>query len=138
MQNQKTLPGDQSVLEFLHSVENEQRRNDSLTLLNIMQEVTGEDPKLWGGSMIGFGTYNYTYESGHSGISFISGFAPRKQQLVVYIMSGFEKYDLLMEKLGKYKTGKSCLYLKTLSDVDEEVLRELIAESVAYMKKRWP
>lgn len=138
MQNQKTLPGDQSVLEFLHSVENEQRRNDSLTLLNIMQEVTGENPKLWGGSMVGFGTYSYTYESGHSGISFISGFSPRKQQLVVYIMSGFEKYDLLMEKLGKYKTGKSCLYLKTLSDVDEEVLRELIAESVAYMKKRWP
>lgn len=129
----KTKINDSSVKEFLDSVEGESKRNDSYQVLEIMKEITGEEPRMWGISIVGFGSYHYKYESGREGDWFVAGFSPRKQAITLYIMSGFSKYDELMSKLGKYKTGKSCLYIKKLSDVDEEVLRKLITTSVNYV-----
>ncbi|MBC8329874.1 MAG: DUF1801 domain-containing protein [Planctomycetes bacterium] len=128
----KTKQHDGDVEAFLDAVEPEQRRRDSRAVCRIMQEVTGEPPKMWGPSIVGFGSYHYVYASGREGDWMLSGFSPRKQALTLYIMSGFTRYDELMAKLGKYKTGKACLYLKKLEDVDEKVLRELIRLSVAH------
>ncbi|MCA9925164.1 MAG: DUF1801 domain-containing protein, partial [Anaerolineales bacterium] len=131
----KTQLNDGNVAAFLNSVENEKKRADSIAILNLMQEVTGEEPKMWGSSIVGFGSYHYKYESGREGDWFTVGFSPRKQSLTLYIMSGFAQYDLLMGKLGKHKTGKSCLYIKKMEDVDQNILRELIRQSVKHIKK---
>ncbi len=133
----KTQKTDQDVREFLDTVEHDQRREDSFRILGIMEELTGMQPKMWGNSIIGFGDYHYKYESGREGDFFKVGFSPRKTSLTLYIMPGFERYPELMEKLGKYKTGRSCLYVKKLTDVDEGVLKELIVESVAYMTEKY-
>jgi hypothetical protein len=133
----KTQKNDASVMDFLQSVENEQRRSDSLRLLRIMQSVTGEEPVMWGPSIVGFGSYHYRYESGREADWMLTGFSPRKQALTAYIMAGFDRYDELMAKLGTYTTGKSCLYLKKLDDVDESVLRELIDASCAHMQTKY-
>ena len=133
----KTKETEASVTDFLNSVENEQRRNDSFVVLKIIKEITGEEPKMWGPSIVGFDTYHYKYESGREGDFMITGFSPRKTALTLYIMPGFERFDELMQKLGKYKTGKSCLYVKKLSDVDEGILRELVSESVKYMRNKY-
>jgi len=104
-----------------------------------MEKITGEPAKMWGPSIIGFGTYHYKYATGREGDFLTTGFSPRKPELTLYIMSGFSKYDELMNKLGKYKTGKSCLYVKKLEDLNLEVLTELIETSVDYIKnKKWP
>jgi hypothetical protein len=129
----KTQPNQGSVVDFLNSVENEKRRADSFTILEIMQEVTGEEALMWGDSIVGFGTYRYKYASGRKGEWFLIGFAPRKQNLTLYIMSGFENYDQLLGQLGKHKTGKSCLYINKLEDINLDVLRELVKESVNHM-----
>jgi hypothetical protein len=129
----KTKLNDGSVAEFLKGVENEGKRQDSFKILDMMKDVTGEEPKMWGDSIIGFGSYHYTYASGRQGDWFLVGFSPRKQNLTLYIMSGFEEYDDLLEKLGKYSTGKSCLYIKKTEDVDFGVLRELVEKSAAHM-----
>jgi hypothetical protein len=131
----KTKQNDQSVEAFLNSVTDEKKRQDSLTILNLMEEVTGAEPKMWGASIVGFGNYHYTYASGREGDWFLAGFSPRKQNLTLYIMAGFEQYDSLMNKLGKYKTGKSCLYIKKIEDIDLETLRELVRQSVDHMVK---
>jgi hypothetical protein len=132
----KTKQTEASVSAFLDAVENEQRRADCRVVLDLMRAVTGEEPKLWGPSIVGFGSYHYKYASGREGDWFVTGFSPRKQDLTLYIMAGFDRYDELMAKLGKYKTGKSCLYLKRLSDVDLGVLRELVTASVEAMRSR--
>jgi hypothetical protein len=113
-------------------------RRDARAVAKLMQDVTGEKPVMWGASMVGFGRYHYRYASGREGDWFLTGFAPRKKELTLYIMAGFERYDALMARLGKFKTGKSCLYVKRLSDIDPDVLRELVGESVAYMKATYP
>ena len=100
-----------------------------------MSEITGEPAEMWGGSIIGFGSYHYVYESGREGDWFLTGFAPRKQSLTLYIMPGFEHYDDLLARLGKHKIGRSCLYINKLADVDMDVLRELVAESVSHMRR---
>jgi hypothetical protein len=133
----KTQPHDGDVEAFLHGVSHEQRRADALRILDIMQEITGEAGQMWGPSMIGFGSYHYRYASGREGDWFQVGFSPRKQNLSLYIMPGFDRYEDLLAKLGKHKTGKSCLYINKLSDVDESVLREMIAHSVAYMREKY-
>jgi hypothetical protein len=133
----KTKLNQTSVGKFLNSVKDEQKREDSFKILEMMKKITKEDPKMWGPSIVGFGSYNYKYASGHEGDMCIAGFSPRKEALTIYILPGFEKYDSLMEKLGKYKTGKSCLYIKKLEDVDTKVLKELISESVKYMKNKY-
>jgi hypothetical protein len=130
----KTRPTNEDVRTFLDSVSDEDRRRDCLALLDLMREVTGEDPMMWGPSIIGFGSYHYTYASGREGDWPLTGFSPRKRDLTVYIMAGFERYESLMTRLGKHKVGKSCLYLKRLDDVDREILRELIAASVAHLR----
>jgi hypothetical protein len=129
----KTKENDQSVEAFLNGVEHEKRREDSFTLLKLMAEVTGEQPRMWGDSIIGYGKYHYKYASGREADWFLTGFSPRKQSLTLYIMSGFDQYDSLLGKLGKYKTGKSCLYINKLEDVDMEVLRELVRQSAQHM-----
>lgn len=131
----KTKAHDGDVLAFLNHVEPIRRREDGLEVLEMMQEITGEKPKLWGPNIIGFGEYRYKYESGREGDWFLVGFAPRKANLVLYIMGGFLGQDELMAKLGKHKTGKSCLYLNKLEDVDQKVLRQLIKKSAAYVKR---
>lgn len=133
----KTQKTDQDVREFLNTVEHDLRREDSFRVLGIMEKLTGMEAKMWGNSIIGFGDYHYKYESGREGDFFKVGFSPRKTSLTLYIMPGFERYPELMEKLGKYKTGRSCLYVKKLTDVDEGVLKELIVESVAYMTEKY-
>ena len=138
MSELKTKPTDESVTKFLNSVEQDQKQQDSYQILELMKEVTGEKPKMWGNSIVGFGSYHYKYASGREGDWFLVGFSPRVQALTLYIMSGFDSYDDLLGKLGKYKTGKSCLYIKKLTDVDRDVLKELIAQSVEHMKKANP
>lgn len=133
----KTKQNDASVNAFLNGVEDEARREECRIVLKLMQEVTKSEPKMWGGSMIGFGSYHYKYESGREGDWFLTGFSPRKQNLTLYIMAGFDRYDGLLAKLGKFKTGKSCLYVKRLSDIDLSVLRELVATSVKHMEQRY-
>ena len=137
MATNKTLPNDSDVNAFIESVDEDKKRVDSFKLIEIMQEITREPPKMWGSSIVGFGNYHYKYESGREGDFFIVGFSPRKQNLTLYIMPGFERYEKLMTELGKYKTGKSCLYIKSLDEVDLEILKELIGESVSYMNKKY-
>ena len=133
MAENKTKPTAVSVEDFLASVENDRRRSDAMTVCELMQEVTRETPVMWGPTMVGFGSYHYKYASGREGDHFLVGFAPRKANLVLYILSGFKQHDALMKKLGKYKTGSSCLYINKLEDVDVEVLRELVRRSVEYV-----
>ena len=132
----KTKAHDGDVDSFLASVEHDRRREDSFVVLELMKKITKEQPRMWGPSIVGFGDYHYTYASGHEGDWFLTGFSPRKQALTLYIMAGFDRYEELMAKLGKYKTGKSCLYVNKLEDVDMKVLTELIKQSVAHMKKK--
>ena len=129
----KTQKNDASVEEFLDSVANEKKREDSYAILKLMRDVTGEEASMWGTSIIGFGSYRYRYASGREGEWFLAGFAPRKQNLTLYIMSGFDEYESLLADLGKYKTGKSCLYINKLADVDQATLRELVSKSVTHM-----
>jgi hypothetical protein len=132
----KTKVSKASVLTFIKSVEPEEKRKDSLALLKIFKEATGEKPKLWGTSIVGFGSYHYESErSAQKGDWMLTGFSPRKQNLTLYIMPGFNAYGDLMEKLGTYKTSVSCLYIKRLSDIDTSVLSKIIKRSVADMKK---
>lgn len=133
----KTKATDQSVEKFISEIADDKMRDDCFTVLDIMKTVTKEEPKLWGGSMVGFGRYHYKYESGREGEWFITGFSPRKQNLTLYIMSGFTGYDELMTKLGKYKTGKSCLYVKRLEDIDQSILKTLIKKSIAHVSKQY-
>lgn len=133
MAENKTQPTDADVDAFIDAVENDRRRKDSRALLDLMRDVTGEEPVMWGSSIVGFGQYHYRYESGREGDWFLAGFSPRKSNLVVYVMSGFPRHAELMEKLGKHRTGSSCLYLNRLDDVDLDVLRELVRRSVEHV-----
>ena len=126
----KTQKNDASVEEFLDGVEDEGKRRDCWALVELMREVTGDEPVMWGNSIVGFGSYHYTYASGREGDWMLTGFSPRKQALTLYIMSGFSEYESLLDRLGKHRTGKSCLYVKSLEDVDASVLRELVERSV--------
>lgn len=137
MADLKTKLNKASVKGFLDKVKNKKRREDALAVLEIMKKVSNEEPRMWGSSIVGFGNYHYVYESGREGDWPIIGFSPRAQNLTLYIMPGFEKFPDLMSRLGKYKTGKSCLYISKLEDVDSKVLRQLMKESIAYMKKKY-
>ena len=132
----KTQPHDGDVNEFLDKVEPLSKRDDSYRVKEIMEEITGAKAVMWGPSIIGFGDYHYKYASGREADWFYTGFSPRKQALTLYIMSGFSRYESLMEKLGKFKTGKGCLYIKKIDDIDIRVLKELITESVNYLRSK--
>jgi hypothetical protein len=134
----KTKQNRASVSAFLKSVENDQRRKDSQQLLAMMKAVTGKAPKMWGDSIVGFGAYHYKYKTGREGDWMVTGFSPRKQNLTVYIMPGFSKYQALLKRLGKYKTSVSCLYLNKLDDIDRKVLKQLVARAYQDMQKIYP
>ena len=131
-----TQPTDIDADTFVDNVENAGRREDAKVLLELMREVTGEQAVVYGNT-VGFGTYHYRYESGREGDSVLTSFAPRKANMVVYIMPGFSEYGDLLANLGKHKTGSSCLYLGRLSNVDLDVLRELIDQSVRHMRRKY-
>ncbi len=137
MSQNKTQKTAASVTGFLNQIEDDKKRAESLVILNMMESVTGEEAKMWGPAIVGFGDYHYKYDSGREGDMFKVGFSPRKQNFSVYIMPGFERYSELMDKLGKHKTGKSCLYIKRLEDIDEKVLETLVKESYNYMTNKY-
>jgi len=133
----KTRQTKASVSEFINAIEDKQKRADVRRVASMMRRATGSRAKMWGSSIVGYGTYKYTTARGEELESMVTGFSPRKQALSVYIMPGFSKYESLLKRLGKYKTGKSCLYIKRLSDVNERVLEQLIGRSVKQMRKTY-
>ncbi|MEM7432064.1 MAG: DUF1801 domain-containing protein [Pseudomonadota bacterium] len=134
----KTKPNKASVTEFMASIDDPKKRADAKKVAAMMRAATGKRAKMWGSTIVGYGSYHYKYASGREGDFMITGFSPRKANLTVYIMPGFKTFAPLMKKLGKYTTGKSCLYIKKLDDVDEKVLKKLIADSVKWMRKEYP
>ena len=137
MAENKTKPSKASVTAFMNSIEDKQKRLDAKKVAGMMREATGSRARMWGANIVGFGEYHYKYDSGREGDFMITGFSPRKQALTLYVIPGFKHFEPLMDKLGKYKTGKSCLYIKRLADVDEKVLRQLIEGSVKHMRKNY-
>jgi hypothetical protein len=131
----KTKPTGASVAEFLKAIPDERRRSDCRIVLRMMQEITRARPKMWGKSIVGFGSHHYQYASGREGDWFVMGFSPRKQDLTLYLMSGVERHRELLGRLGKHKTGVGCLYLKTLDDVDLPTLRRLLRESARFVRQ---
>ena len=136
MDELKTKQTEASVSAFLDSVENETRRKDGHAVLEMMSRITGEPAKMWGPSIIGFGQYHYRYDSGHEGDMCLLGFSPRKANLVLYVLPGFEGQEDMLARLGKHKHGKGCLYINKLADVDTAVLEELMAASFKHMKAK--
>jgi hypothetical protein len=131
----KTKLNDASVPDFLNTIEDEEKRRDCFEILKIMKQATKAEPKMWGTSIVGLGDYHYKYESGRENDWFLTGFSPRKQNITLYVMGGFEPYGKLLKKLGKHSMGKGCLYIKKLKDVDMKVLKELVNKSVQAMKQ---
>jgi hypothetical protein len=133
----KTKPTGESVKAFIDAIPDEKRRAECREVMRIMKSVTGAQPRMWGPSIVGYGNYHYKYESGREGDWFVAGFSPRKQSLTIYIMSGFSGHATLMKKLGKCKTGGSCLYIKNLEDIDLAALKALITASVKHISSRY-
>lgn len=133
----KTKKNDASVNDFINGVENETRRKDAWKMMELMETVTGEKPAMWGPSIIGFGSYHYKYASGREGDWMLTGFSPRKQSTSVYLLCGFDELEDLLEKLGKYKTGKGCLYINKLADIDQGILKQMIERSVNILKEKY-
>ena len=138
MAENKTKETDVSVEDFLQQVEHPTRRADGLVLNEIFKEVTGFTPKMWGPSIVGYGSYHYTYQTGRQGDFLATGFSPRKQNLSIYIMPGYTDFSDILGKLGKHKHGRSCLYINKLADVDTEVLKELIRAGLKDLDAIWP
>ncbi|MCF6198990.1 MAG: DUF1801 domain-containing protein [Hyphomicrobiaceae bacterium] len=135
--NNKTIQTGQSVADFLASIEHPVRRADGLALLELFDKTTGLPAKMWGSSIIGYGRYHYKYDSGREGEHLMTGFSPRKASLSIYIMPGYRDLSQMLDRLGKHKTGKSCLYINKLADVDLPVLEEIIFNGLAYMRKNY-
>ncbi len=134
----KTKPNDVSVATFLDSIADEEIRKDCEAIAKMMESATNSKPKMWGGSIVGFGRYHYVYASGREGDWMLTGFSARKKAITLYIMAGFERYDSLLARLGKYTHGKSCLYIKRLSDIHLPTLNELLRASVEHVRKTNP
>lgn len=138
LMSNKTKPTPVDPAEFIGQLQVEKRKQDAEKLLALFNKVTGMQPIMWGGSIIGYGSYDYTYDSGRSGTFFRVGFSPRKQNLSLHLLPDVNAFDELLGKLGKYKTGRSCLYINKLEDIDEGVLEQLIAASFNKMNKLYP
>ena len=138
MAENKTTETNSSVIEFVNKVENEVKRNDSFKLIEIFKSISGFEPKMWGPTIIGFGSYHYKYESGHEGDAPLAGFSPRKDSLVLYFATEFENRDVLLSRLGKHKSSKACVYVKKLGDIDIKVLEKMIVNSMTYVMKLYP
>ena len=136
MAENKTIPNDQDVEQFLNAIADERKRQDSFAILELMKQATGLEPRMWGSSIVGFGSYHYKYDSGREGDTIIAGFSPRKQNLTIYNMGSFQDDDELLKNLGKHTTGKGCLYIKRLDDIDLPTLKRLIEESVKHIKQK--
>ncbi|MEA3014645.1 MAG: hypothetical protein QOD42_3190 [Sphingomonadales bacterium] len=134
----KTRPTGVAVDDFIEKVPDPRRREDARTVRALMERLSGEPAEMWGPSIIGFGTYHYKYDSGHEGDMARLGFSPRKAELVLYVLTGAAEQQAQLARLGKHKTGKVCLYIKKLSDVDEAVLEEMVAGALAYMDEKYP
>ncbi len=119
MSTLKTQPTNQSVEAFLHAIEDVRKREDSYKIIQIMRQITKAEPTMWGESIVGFGKYTYTYDSGRSGEWFLTGFSPRKSAISLYLMAGFDGYEKTLKVLGKHKIGKACLYIKKMADIEE-------------------
>jgi hypothetical protein len=138
MAKNKTTETSSSVTEFVNKVENEVKRSDTFRLIEIFKSITGFEPRMWGPTIIGFGSYHYKYESGHEGDAPLAGFSPRKDSLVLYFASEYENREVLLSQLGKHKSSKSCVYVKKLSDIDIKVLERMTRNSMASVKKLYP
>ena len=137
MAEPKTKPTNESVADFLNRIPDAERRDDCFAVAKLMEEITGEKPKMWGPSIVGFGSYRYKYESGHEGESCLTGFSPRKQNITIYVMPGFAEQTKLLSELGKHKAAKGCLYIKKLEDIDVTVLESLIRQSIEFLKTKY-
>lgn len=137
MAENKTKPTSVAVSDFLATVSDLTQRADSYVLIDMMKEITNHDPLMWGTSIIGFGNYHYKYDSGREGDTVLTGFSPRSKNIAIYILAGFERYPEILATLGKYKTAKSCLYIKRLSDVNLNSLRQLITASYEHMNTKY-
>jgi len=133
----KTKENSGNINKFLNSIDNEQKKNDSFVLLELMKKITKEEPKMWGDSIIGFGKYQYKYKSGREGDWFLCGFSPRKQNLSIYLMCGFDGLEDLLTDLGKYKKSVGCLYIKKLEDINIKVLEKMIKQAIQILKKKY-
>jgi hypothetical protein len=134
----KTKETDSSVIEFLEQVDSAKKREDAYKLLDIFTETTGYEAKMWGPSIIGFGSYHYKYQSGHEGDAPLVGFSPRKAKISLYFAPGETKREELLKQLGKHTTGKACVYINKVADIDVEVLKSLINESVSFLQAMYP
>ena len=134
----KTKATEVSVDEFIEAVPNPQRREDAKKARALFERLTGEPAKMWGPTIIGFGSYHYKYESGHEGVMCRMGFSPRKAELVLYVLTGFAGQEALLARLGRHKTGKVCLYIRKLQDVDDAVLEEIATRALAHMNEKYP
>jgi hypothetical protein len=137
MAKNKTTETASNVIDFINAIDNQQKRDDSFLLIKLMHEVSGYEAKMWGPSIIGFGSYHYKYPSGHEGDAPLIGFSPRKPNISLYVFTGLEEHKHLLADLGKYKMGKACIYVKKLSDINEESLRNLIKEIIHFYKKKY-
>jgi len=135
---QKTKHTDQSVIEFIEAVDSPKKREDAYQLLKIFEETSGFEAKMWGPSIIGFGSYHYKYESGHEGDAPFVGFSPRKAKISLYFATGDTEREKILERFGKHTSGKACVYINKLADVEEEVLKELILQSITFLRKTYP
>ena len=133
----KTVPNDMSVSKYLDEIKDDNKREQSYELLDLMKAITGKEPVMWGDSIVGFGKYHYKYASGREGEWFLTAFAPRKGKFSIYINAGFDNYGDILDDLGKHSNGKACLYVKDLEDVKKDKLRELVEKSVEDTKKRY-
>ncbi len=138
MSENKTQATNADVMAFLNAVEPERRRLDGLRLNGIFRDVTGFEPVMWGTSIVGYGSYHYVYRSGREGDFLATGFSPRKSSLSIYVMPGYSDFADILNRLGKHRTGRSCLYVNRLSDVDENALRDMIAAGLQDLEARWP
>ena len=138
MAENKTKATEMSVDDFISTVDNEKKQIDARELVKLFERISGEKAVMWGPSIIGVGKYHYKYESGREGDMMLAGFSPRKAKFSLYIMAGFDKYDNYLEKLGKFKTGKSCLYVNKLADIDLSVLEEMIIDSIKTIQEKYP
>ena len=138
MVKNKTIETSLSVDDFINAVKEEAKRKDSLTLVQLIKKQTGLEPKMWGAGIVGFGKYHYKYESGHEGDSALVAFSPRAAAISLYLSGGFENRDELLEKLGKYKTGKGCIYVKTLEDINIKTLQKMITNHVKHIQTLYP
>lgn len=134
----KTKETDNSVLDFIEAVENPKKREDAYKVLDIFTDTTGFEAKMWGPSIIGFGSYHYRYATGHEGDAPLVGFSPRKANISLYLALGEPDREAHLQKLGKHKTGKACVYINKTADIDEDVLRDLIGDSVDFLRKTYP